>query len=109
MTATLVFSDELHREAWLVQAGFVPPRDTEAQPHTRDVLSPPPQPETAAERVLAHVRATTRARRLDYDRRRASQNLTYTVGPLFIRHSSGFDEEEEEPEGKLSDLAGAPV
>lgn len=58
---TLVFSDEAHREAWLIGSGFI--------------KSP----------LGKYSYSSLDTRRVDYDRRKNSQNLIYVVGALDSR------------------------
>lgn len=69
VTVTLVFSDELHREAWLVQQGIIAPESP------LKVADDYELPSDRQEQKLC-------ARRIDYDRRRKNTDLQYTVGPL---------------------------
>jgi hypothetical protein len=71
VTVTLIFSDESHREAWLVQEEIIA-SDMPVMKQDEYVLPEGNTPEER-KRVL---------KRIDYERRRANTDLVYEIGPI---------------------------
>lgn len=69
VTVTLVFSDEVHREAWLEQQNVIPTLHAldEVDPNTRD-----------GQHAIA--------KRGDYEQRKGA-NLVYIMGPIAKAHA----------------------
>lgn len=74
VTVTLVFSDERHREAWLIAQKVIseriPSKDA-AGDYAIDQVAPERGP-----------RRASAIRRIDYEQRKGNTDLQYTVGPL---------------------------
>jgi hypothetical protein len=75
VTVTLIFSDEVHREAWLLEEGILA-AELPAKNEAREYPLPSPlQPQ--ARKLLA--------RRIDYEKRRGNTDLQYCMGPIHTR------------------------
>ena len=75
VTVTLVFADESHREAWLVEQGVIdpgplPPKNARGEYFADEVA---PQRGEKRSAVL---------RRIEYERRKGNTDFQYEVGPL---------------------------
>lgn len=69
VTVTLVFADELHREAWLIEEGMI-----------AQVL--PEKSDDGTYNLGIGLQQKLLAKRLDYERRRDNTDLVYEVGPV---------------------------
>jgi hypothetical protein len=76
VTVTLVFADESHREAWLLEQGIVPACSLPPKNGQNEYVMP-----------ADYEERRDIARRIDYERRRENTDLSYVVGPIRVPHS----------------------
>jgi hypothetical protein len=72
VTVTLVFADESHREAWLLEQGIIA-REMPPQNEQGEYLVPDGMDRERRKPIL---------QRIDYNRRCTNTDLQYTVGPI---------------------------